>query len=144
MICSKCSTDRTEDQFVWDGVRHKTCRRCKEIRDSKKKNNQNLPARTTNSSNVELVDQFEIINSQETEHNDSTEYVEIDCLEVGDFIADKILELTASAGTDGVANIAYQINLLVNMNIDTQNMTAKEVANLVITEIEGGDDYLWV
>ncbi|CAG8771323.1 13862_t:CDS:1, partial [Cetraspora pellucida] len=63
----------------------------------KKKNNQDLLARSTNSTNVELIDQFETISNQEM----NTEYVKIDCLEVGDFIADRIQELIESAGTDG-------------------------------------------
>ncbi|CAG8658545.1 5867_t:CDS:1, partial [Scutellospora calospora] len=50
-------------------------------------------------------------------------------------------KLTVDKNVDRVIHTAYQLYLLVNMNIDTQNMIAKEIADLVIIEIEKGDEF---
>ncbi|CAG8718275.1 20493_t:CDS:2 [Cetraspora pellucida] len=67
-------------------------------------------------------------------------YVRIDCLDIGNFIESEINELAVS--DDDVINTVYQTNLLVNLDT-TPDVTAKDVAALVITEIEGGNDFSW-
>ncbi|CAG8699178.1 11918_t:CDS:2, partial [Ambispora gerdemannii] len=48
------------------------------------------------------------------------------------------------ANIDGIADVAYKTHLLVQLDIAiTQNKIAKEMADLVIAEVEGGDDYSW-
>ncbi|CAG8571628.1 15150_t:CDS:1, partial [Dentiscutata erythropus] len=37
MTCTMCGKDRSEDQFIWGGGHHKTCKVCKEDRDQRKK-----------------------------------------------------------------------------------------------------------
>ncbi|CAG8500325.1 2185_t:CDS:2 [Racocetra persica] len=68
---------------------------------------------------------------------------DLDFLDLGDFIENEKRNLTADTSTNGVADIAYHTHLLVHMNTDTQNITPKEAANLIITEIESRDDYSW-
>ncbi|CAG8682130.1 2885_t:CDS:1, partial [Ambispora gerdemannii] len=74
----------------------------------------------------------------ETEHI----RIEVDYLDMGDFVENEIQELTIESQIDGVANVAYRTQLLVNMDAAiTQSKMAKEIANLIVAEIEGGDDY---
>ncbi|CAG8794662.1 22251_t:CDS:1, partial [Racocetra persica] len=73
---------------------------------------------------------------QETDINDNV-YIKIDCLNMEDLIKYKIKKL--SFGSDTV-NVEYQTYLLVNVDV-TSNMTAKDVATLIVAKIEDGDDY---
>ncbi|CAG8607404.1 14712_t:CDS:2 [Cetraspora pellucida] len=66
--------------------------------------------------------------------------VEIDCLDVRDLIKHEIEELTINESD--AASTVYQAHLLVNVDI-TSDMMAKDVAALIVAEIEGGDDYSW-
>ncbi|KAF0556086.1 ATP-dependent DNA helicase pif1 [Gigaspora margarita] len=76
------------------------------------------------------------------ENSGSEHLIEVDYLNLGDFIEYEIQELTIGAEIDGVADIAYQTHLVVNMDgAITQDKIAKDIANLIIAEIEGGDDY---
>ncbi|CAG8663291.1 2163_t:CDS:2, partial [Ambispora gerdemannii] len=71
-------------------------------------------------------------------------HVEVDYLDVGDFVENEIQELTIGSQIDGVANAAYQTQLLVNIDAAmTQSKMAKDIANLIVAEIKGGDDYSW-
>ncbi|CAG8672811.1 11630_t:CDS:2, partial [Ambispora gerdemannii] len=80
----------------------------------------------------------------EVEHISDITHTEIDYLDLGNFIEHEIQELTAGAHIDGVANIIYQTHLLVCLDVTmVQSKTAKDIAELVITEIESGDDYSW-
>ncbi|CAG8736612.1 7465_t:CDS:2, partial [Racocetra persica] len=139
--CSKCGTKRPKEMFIWNSIRYLICIKCKERHGRRKKKNQSSLTKTTNPTNVESVAQFSTntesitqpeTNNQEIEYVDNNAYVEINCL-----------ELTASVSTNEVADIDYQIHLLVNINIDDQNMIAKEIAKLVIIEIEEEDNYIW-
>jgi hypothetical protein len=117
MICSKCKSNYSEDQFIWNNIHHKTCKRCKKNQDQK-----NISQDINQEVDVDI------------------ERVEIDCLDVGDFIESEIKELEVS-DTD-IVNTIYQANLLVNLDI-TPDITAKDAAALVIAEIECGDNYSW-
>ncbi|CAG8523975.1 2266_t:CDS:2 [Cetraspora pellucida] len=64
------------------------------------------------------------------------EYVEVDYLDVGDLIEHQINELMVNK----TINPIYQAHLLVNMDI-IPNIMTKDVAALVIAEIEYDDDY---
>ncbi|CAG8613611.1 11340_t:CDS:2 [Ambispora gerdemannii] len=78
------------------------------------------------------------------EHISDITRIEINYLDMGDFVEHEIRDLTAGANIDGIADIAYKTHLLVQLDIAiTQNKTAKEMADLVIAEVEGGDDYSW-
>lgn len=65
--------------------------------------------------------------------------VNVDYLELGDFIEHEIQELADNINSGKIVDTVYKTNLLVRLNMDIQDI--KEVANLVVTEIEGGDDY---
>ncbi|RIB06748.1 hypothetical protein C2G38_2046558 [Gigaspora rosea] len=133
-FCTNCKTFHFEFQFVWDGKYHKTCIKYKQNRDLKKQNNtvsvnSKLSQPTISVSSQLLNLEF---NSEELNVKDEAEHmrIEIDYFDVGNF--------------EGVANTDYQIHLLVNLDAATiQNMMAKDIANLVVAEIEGGDDYSW-
>lgn len=154
--CTKCHCNHPEDQFVWNNKRHKTCRKSKEKRDQKNKNDA-LSNRIIHSSDDELnnQDNFEVLPEEsiaqaiviDENENPVSEYrnsIEVDFLDLGDLIEHEIQELTIGAQIDGVADIAYQSHLVVNLNSTIiQDKTAKEIANLIIAEIEGGDDYSW-
>ena len=60
-----------------------------------------------------------------------------------DFIEHKIQELTNNIKSGEIVDTVYKTNILVRLNMDIQDMMIKEVANLVITEIKGGDNYSW-
>ncbi|CAG8839647.1 30127_t:CDS:1, partial [Racocetra persica] len=64
-------------------------------------------------------------------------YIEIDYFDIGNFIENKIQELTVDMQIEGVAETDYQTYLLVNLDAAmTQNMMAKDIANLVVAKIE--------
>ncbi|CAG8698962.1 461_t:CDS:1, partial [Ambispora gerdemannii] len=126
MFCTKCKYNRPDDQFTWDGIRHKTCRRCKENRDRRNKEHMS-PARIA-----------EDMPEESQEHVSDIMRIEINYLDVGDFVEHEIRDLTAGANIDGIADVAYKTHLLVQLDIAiTQNKTAKEMADLVIAEVEG-------
>ncbi|CAG8495608.1 11060_t:CDS:2 [Scutellospora calospora] len=91
-------------------------------------------------------DNFEVLPEDSSAHNIATDensepehgnYIEVDYLDLGDLIEHEIQELTTEAQIDGVADVAYQTHLVVNLdNAVIQDKTAKEIANLIITEIE--------
>ncbi|CAG8741100.1 24944_t:CDS:1, partial [Dentiscutata erythropus] len=61
MYCSNCKCNHSEDRFIWEGTRHKTCGKCK-------------PAATTNST-IESARQpedidYDTIDIQEEDIND--------------------------------------------------------------------------
>ncbi|KAF0511656.1 ATP-dependent DNA helicase pif1 [Gigaspora margarita] len=61
-----------------------------------------------------------------------------------DLIEHKIQELTISAQIEGVTNVTYQTHLAVHLDsIMSQDKTAKEIANLIIAEIEGVNQKLF-
>ncbi|RIB00131.1 hypothetical protein C2G38_2150965, partial [Gigaspora rosea] len=140
------------NEFEWERKRHKTCKRCKDHRDRK---NKTLTNEITSLDNHELdsQDNFEILPEEDsagiiiTNENSNPElkdYIEVDYLDLGDFIEHEIQELTIDSQIDGVADIPYYTHLVVNLDsATTQNKTAKEIANLNVAEIEGGDDYSW-
>ncbi|CAG8563242.1 8499_t:CDS:2 [Cetraspora pellucida] len=72
------------------------------------------------------------------EVNVNVAYIEIDCLNIGNLIKYEIKKVTANENS--TTNAVYQAHLLVNVDI-TLNITAKDVAALVVTEIEDGNDY---
>ncbi|CAG8658748.1 2130_t:CDS:2, partial [Ambispora gerdemannii] len=163
-FCTKCKCNRADNQFIWNGVRHKTCKRCKENRD---KENHNLKDKEniridelSQRNNMKISpgvldkdpDTDELSQGTEVMLNESmavakhsdVERVEVDHLDVGNFIEQEIRELTVGAHIDGVADIKYQTHLLVHLDIAiTRNKTAKELADIIITEIEDGDEYSW-
>ncbi|RIB20155.1 hypothetical protein C2G38_2179998 [Gigaspora rosea] len=137
--CGGCHSNHPKDQFIWDGKRYKTCKRCKERRDNKGKGNE-----------LDHQDNFEVLPGEHsagfvTNKNSEPEhrsYAEVDYLDLGDLIEHEIQELTTDAQVDGVADVAYQTHLAVNLDSAMfQDRTAKEIANLVVAKIEDGDDY---
>ncbi|CAG8675441.1 7311_t:CDS:2, partial [Ambispora gerdemannii] len=132
IFCTKCKCNHPDDQFTWDGIYHKTCRRCKENRDRRNKERMS-PARIA-----------EDMPGESQEHVSDITRIKINYLDVGDFVEHEIRDLTAGANIDRIADVAYKTHLLVQLDIAiTQNKTAKEMADLVIAEVEGGDDYSW-
>ncbi|KAF0445076.1 hypothetical protein F8M41_003252 [Gigaspora margarita] len=126
---SESETDRPVDQFFWNGKCHKTCIKHKKISDLNK-----------NSSKVIGLENIELkITNQETEQANDVTRVNVDYLELGDFIEHEIQELADNINSGKIVDTVYKTNLLVRLNMDIQDI--KEVANLVVTEIEGGDDY---
>lgn len=77
------------------------------------------------------------------QNNNNVERVDLKFLELGDLVEHEIRELIDNTNTNNEVEQVYQEHLLVRLDIDIQNMSLKEIANLVITEIEGGDDYSW-
>ncbi|CAG8482330.1 10738_t:CDS:2, partial [Scutellospora calospora] len=67
-------------------------------------------------------------------------HVEIDCLDMEDYIEYEIKEIIFNEFD--IINAVYQAYLLVNVDI-TSDMISKDVAALIVIEIEGGDDYSW-
>ena len=129
MFCSKCKCNHTEYQFIWEGIRHKTCKKYS------RKDKEKLPARVADST-IEFVEQSEYVDHNTIQRTDADDVDrnEVDCLDIGDLVERELESLTANA--------VYHIRLLVNIDI-TPDMTAKEVAAIVVAEIESGDDYSW-
>ncbi|KAF0538293.1 hypothetical protein F8M41_007978 [Gigaspora margarita] len=136
--CGGCHGNHPKEQFIWNGKRHKTCKRCKERRDNKSKGNE-----------LDHQDNFEVLSgegsagsacSAVTNENFEPErsYAKVDYLDLEDLIEHEIQKLTTDAQIDGVADVVYQNHLTVNLdNTMFQDRTAKEIANLVVAEIEG-------
>ncbi|CAG8612404.1 4326_t:CDS:2 [Ambispora gerdemannii] len=82
--------------------------------------------------------------NSKVEHISDALQIKVDYLDVGNLIEYEIRELTVGESIDGIADISYKTHLLVHSDIViTQNKTAKEMADLIITEVEGEDDYSW-
>ncbi|KAF0387089.1 hypothetical protein F8M41_011272 [Gigaspora margarita] len=79
---------------------------------------------------------------QEAEINDIA-CTEVDYFEVGDFVECEIRELADNAEANEIVDVPYQGHLLVRVDVTIQDMTTKEAAELVIIDIENGDDYSW-
>ncbi|RIB06187.1 hypothetical protein C2G38_2046994 [Gigaspora rosea] len=145
-FCTDCKCNRPYDQFVWNGKRHKTCKRCKENRDRNK----------NSLDRYELIqqDNFEILPKEDITHTtimiegpESTQHenhIEVNYLDLGDLIEQEIQEMTIGAPTNRVADMIFQTHLVVKLDSTMfYNKTAKEIAGLIVAEIEGGDDYSW-
>ncbi|KAF0468863.1 ATP-dependent DNA helicase pif1 [Gigaspora margarita] len=71
-------------------------------------------------------------------------HIEVDYLDLEDLIEQEIQEMTIGAPTNGVADIIFQTHLVVKLDSTVfHDKTAKEIADLIVAEIEGGDDYSW-
>ena len=155
-FCTGCKTFHFESLFVWDSNRHKTYIKCKQNHNLRKQNNtvsvnselsQPTNSESSQPTNIESSQPANLeFNSEELNVKDEAEYmrIEIDYFDMGNFIENEIQELTESISAHGVADTAYKTQFLVKMNLDAYNMTAKEIANLIITKIEGGDDFSWM
>src|SRR5438046_317292 len=108
MICSKCKTNHSDNQFVWNGACHKTYIKCKENCEQNKKQKNQI--RIVNSVYIN-----KIINQEETKQINNAIYVKVSYLEVEDFVEREIQELT-----DMNIDTIYQTHLLVHMDIATQ------------------------
>ncbi|KAF0531204.1 hypothetical protein F8M41_011904 [Gigaspora margarita] len=85
--CSRYECKCSNDQFVWKGKRHKTCKACNNIEDLPEKN-------STSAMTV-------------AENSEPEQYFKVDYLDLGDLIEHKIQELTISAQIEEVADVTY-------------------------------------
>ena len=133
--CSDCRVDRPDEQFMWGNTRHKTCIQCNDKRVKRREKNKKESRTQNQKTPITNVDQV-----------DDGARAEIDYLEIGDFVEHEIRELADDAEVNEIEDIiyqTYQTNFLVHIDVAIQNMTPREVADLVIIEIESGDNYSW-
>ncbi|CAG8784822.1 3510_t:CDS:2, partial [Cetraspora pellucida] len=74
--------------------------------------------------------------NQEVEQ-DNIAHAEVDYIDIRDFIEHKIQKLINNKET------TYQTHLLVHIDVAVQDMTLKEVADLVIVKVGNRDNYSW-
>ncbi|RIB05224.1 hypothetical protein C2G38_2281485 [Gigaspora rosea] len=150
--CTKCQCNHPINQFIWEGKHHKTCIKSKKKLEQANNMLPNIIAYSLDNYELNFQDRFEIpseesfVQDMVTDELPETDTIKVDYLDLGALIEHEIQELTIGAQIDrvddGVADVAYQTHLVVSMdNAMTQDKTAKEIANLIIAEIEGGDDY---